>query len=169
MERTRGFEICKGYEDKNLNLPKRQTKHSVAYDIEAPEDVVVPSIWKVVFENFKKFLSGNSEFLPIKPMAIPTGIKAYFGTDEVMIIANRSSGPKKAGLLMANSIGIFECDYYNNPDNDGNIIFQYYNLFPTDTKISKGDRIGQVYFQKFLIADGDDATGERIGGIGSTN
>ncbi|MNI68230.1 Deoxyuridine 5'-triphosphate nucleotidohydrolase [compost metagenome] len=85
-----------------------------------------------------------------------------------MIIANRSSGPSKFGLVMANSIGIFECDYYSNPSNDGNIIFQYYNLFPTDLTIKKGDRIGQAYFQKFLIADDDNSQGIRQGGIGST-
>lgn len=166
--KTRGFEICKGYEDKNINLPIRHSKSAVAYDLEAPEDIVIPSIWKTVFENMKRFLSGSKEYLDIKPTAIFTGVKAYFQDDEVMIIANRSSGPKKLGLIMANSIGIFESDYYNNPDNDGNIIFQYYNIFPKDVTIKKGDRIGQAYFQKFLIADNDKADGIRQGGIGST-
>ena len=166
--KTRGFEICKGYEDKGLNIPVRSTKHSVAYDLQAPEDITIPSIWKVVFENVKRFLSGNTEYLDILPTKIYTGIKAYFGEDEVMIIANRSSGPSKMGLVMANSIGIFECDYYNNPSNDGNIIYQFYNFFPTDVHIKKGDRIGQAYFQNFLIADGDNAEGVRQGGIGST-
>lgn len=166
--KTRGFEVCKGYEDKALTLPKRQSKHAVAYDIHAPEDMVIPSIWKAVFENVKKFLSGNTDYVDIKPTAIFTGIKAYFGEDEVMIIANRSSGPSKFGLVMSNSLGIFECDYYSNPSNDGNIIFQYYNFFPTDLNIKKGDRIGQAYFQKFLVADNDEAEGIRQGGIGST-
>lgn len=166
--KTRGFEICKGYEDKGLILPTRSTKNSVGYDIHAPEDIVIPSIWKTVFENVKIFLSGKKDFLEITPTKVLTGIKAYFQEDEVMIIANRSSGPSKMGLVMANSIGIFECDYYSNPSNDGNIIFQFYNFFPTDVHIKKGDRIGQAYFQKFLIADGDNATGIRQGGIGST-
>lgn len=166
--KKRGFEICKGYENKNIHLPIRHSKNAVAYDLETPEDIVIPSIWKTVFENIKRFLSGSKEYLEIKPTSIFTGIKAYFQEDEVMIIANRSSGPKKLGLVMANSIGIFECDYYNNPDNDGNIIFQYYNFFPNDVVIKKGDRIGQAYFQKFLIADDDNAEGIRKGGIGST-
>lgn len=166
--RNRGFEICKGYEDKGLNLPIRQSKHAVAYDLEAPEDIIIPSMWKNIFENAKRFMTGNHEYLDIKPTKIATGIKAYFGEDEVMIIANRSSGPSKFGLVLANSLGIFECDYYNNPDNDGNIIFQYYNFFPTDLEIKKGDRIGQAYFQNFLIADNDETAGVRMGGIGST-
>jgi dUTP pyrophosphatase len=166
--KTRGFEICKDYLDKDMILPKRQSLHAVAYDIYAPEDIVIPSIWKNIFENAKKFISGNKDYIEIKPYAIYTGIKAYFQEDEVMIIANRSSGPSKMGLVMSNSIGIFECDYYSNPSNDGNIIFQYYNFFATDCIIKKGDRIGQAYFQKFLIADNDDAQGVRQGGIGST-
>jgi dUTP pyrophosphatase len=167
-KRTRGFEICKGYEDKEIVLPKRVTKHAVGYDLSAPEDIVIPSIWKAIFANMTKSLSGNKNFENIKPTAIFTGVKAYFGPDEVMFIANRSSGPSKKGLILSNSIGIFECDYYSNPSNDGNIIFQFYNFFPFDTKIKKGDRIGQAYFQKFLTIDNDQAEGERKGGIGST-
>ena len=46
MERKRGFEVAKGFEDKGVNLPVRKTKCSAAYDIEAVEDVVVPSFKK---------------------------------------------------------------------------------------------------------------------------
>ena len=54
--KTRGFEICKGYEDKNITLPKRGTKHSVGYDIFAFEDITIPSIWKSIFKNFKTYI-----------------------------------------------------------------------------------------------------------------
>ena len=40
--RVRGFEIAKGWEDKDIHLPKRSTKNSAAYDIEAAQDVVIP-------------------------------------------------------------------------------------------------------------------------------
>ena len=35
MDRLRGFEIAKGWEDKGINLPKRSTKNSAGYDVEA--------------------------------------------------------------------------------------------------------------------------------------
>lgn len=168
MSKTRGFEICNGYEEKGIEPPKRETKYAVGYDLSAAEDMVIPSIWRSVFENIRKFLSGKDDYVDIKPTAVFTGIKAYFGPDEVLIIANRSSGPSKKGLILANSIGVVDSDYYSNPSNDGNIIFQFYNIFPFDAKIAKGDRIGQAYFQKFLIADDDKSEGERQGGIGST-
>ena len=41
MEKVRGFEIAKGFEDKNINLPERKTKYSAAYDLEAAEDTAV--------------------------------------------------------------------------------------------------------------------------------
>lgn len=165
----RGFEICKGYENQDISLPIRKTKNSVGYDVEAAEDIVVPSIWKTIFENVKKFLSGDNDYSPIKPTLIKTGVKAYFQEDEALFLANRSSNPFKKGLILANSIGIIESDYYGNPDNDGHIMFAYYNFFPTDTIIKKHEPVGQAFFQKFLITDDDKAQGDRLGGFGSTD
>lgn len=148
---ARGFEIVKGYEDKNINLPIRKTKYSAAYDVEAAEDTLIPP--------FKK---------GIKPTLIPTGLKAYCEEDEWFMLVNRSSGPKK-GLVMANGIGVVDCDYYNNETNDGHFYFQYYNITDEDILIKKGDSIGQVIFQKFLLTDNDKAEGIRISGFGSTD
>lgn len=167
--RTRGFEVCKGFEDCEINMPIRKTKNSVGYDIEAAEDTVIPSIWKTVFTNFQKFLKGDQTYEAIKPTLVKTGIKAYFEEDEALFLANRSSHPGKKGLVLANSIGVIESDYYGNPDNDGHIMFAYYNFYPVDTTIKKHEPIGQAFFQKFLIADNDKAEGKRMGGFGSTD
>lgn len=84
------------------------------------------------------------------------------------MLVNRSSGPKK-GLIMANSIGVIDADYYNNETNDGHFYFQYINILDHDIVIKKGDIIGQVIFQKFLIADDDKSENIRKGGFGSTD
>lgn len=152
MKRLRGFEIAKGFEDKNINLPVRKTKYSAGYDVEAAEDCVIPV-----------FKSG------MKPTLVKTGLKAYCPNDEYFILVNRSSNPFKKGLVLANSIGIIDSDYYNNPDNDGHFMFAYYNFFDKELEIKKGDIIGQVIFQKYLTVDDDNAEGERKGGFGSTN
>ena len=144
--RTRGFEIAKGYEDKDIHIPVRKTKHSAGYDVEAAEDVVIPPF---------KF--------GMKPTLIPTGLKAYCQDDEFYMLVNRSSGPKK-GFVMSNSIGIIDADYYGNETNDGHFFFQYYNFKDEDLVIKKGDVIGQVIFQKYLTVDNDQAEG-----FGSTN
>ena len=89
--------------------------------------------------------------------------------DEVLILANRSSNPGKKGLILANSIGVIDSDYYGNEDNDGHIMFAFYNIKEEDIEIKKGDVIGQAIFQKYLITDDDIAEGERKGGFGSTS
>ena len=152
MERKRGFEIAKGFENSNINLPVRSTKNSAGYDVEAAEDCVIPA-----------FKPGQ------KPTLVKTGIKAYMESDEVLILANRSSNPGKKGLILANSIGVVDSDYYGNPDNDGHIMYAFFNFKAEDVEIKKGDRIGQAIFQKYLITDDDIAQGERTGGFGSTN
>ena len=152
MERKRGFEIAKGFENSNINLPVRSTKNSAGYDVEAAEDCVIPA-----------FKPGQ------KPTLVKTGIKAYMESDEVLILANRSSNPGKKGLILANSIGVVDSDYYGNPDNDGHIMYAFFNFKAEDVEIKKGDRIGQAIFQKYSVTDDDIAQGERTGGFGSTN
>ena len=152
MSKVRGFEVVKGYEDKDIHLPIRKTAYSAAYDLEAAEDIVLPS-----------FEKGS------KPILIPTGLKAYMQPDEVLIIVPRTSGPKKQGISFPHSAGIIDGDYYGNPDNDGHIFVQCINLKNEDVKIKKGEAVGQSIFQKFLIADDDQADGVRIGGFGSTD
>ena len=105
----------------------------------------------------------------MKPTLIPTGLKSYMMDDEVLMILPRSSGPKKQGIMFPHSMGVIDSDYYNNIDNEGHIFVQCINIKDTDVEIKKGDKIAQAYFQKFLITDDDNATGERIGGFGSTN
>ncbi len=148
----RGFEVAKGFEEKDIHLPIRKTKYSAGYDMEAAEDTLVPS--------FKKGMA---------PTLVPTGLKAYMGEDEVLYLYNRSSNPKKKGLILANSVGVVDRDYYGNLDNDGHIMFAFYNIKDEDIMIKKGEAIGQGVFSKYLIADEDVSSGERTGGFGSTD
>lgn len=42
MSKERGFEIAKGFENSNINIPVRKTKYSAGYDVEAAEDCIIP-------------------------------------------------------------------------------------------------------------------------------
>ena len=152
MERKRGFEIAKGFEDKGINIPVRKTSKSAGYDIEAAEDTVIPP-----------FKPGQ------KPTLVKTGLKAYCEPDEFYMLCNRSSNPGKRGLVMANSVGIIDSDYYGNEDNDGHFMFSFYNMFDHEVVIKKGEAVGQAIFMKYLVTDDDNATGTRMGGFGSTD
>ena len=180
-----GSPVREGNADKmlfeNAQLPEYQTKYSAGADFFAAEDTVVPSIWK----NIPKMIHLVSSFffvfntLPedkktknaFAPTLVHTGVKASMEDDEVLYLYNRSSNPKKMGLALANGVGVIDKDYYNNPDNDGEIMFAFYNFHPWDTHIKAGDRIGQGIFAKYLRP----TVGlrmkdvERTSGFGSTN
>ena len=150
--KIRGFEVAKGFEDKSINLPIRKTKGAAGYDIEAAEDCVI-----------EPFKPGDN------PTLVKTGLKAYMPEAEYLMLCNRSSNPKKKGLVMANSVGIIDADYYGNPDNDGAIMFAFYNVKNETVTIKKGEAIGQGIFMKYLTVDNDSADGIRTGGFGSTD
>jgi dUTP pyrophosphatase len=152
MEKVRGFEIAKGFENCGINIPERKTKNSAAYDLEAAEDVVIPS-----------YKRGDA------PTLIKTGLKAYMQEDEVLLLFARSSSFKKKGLMLSNNVGVIDGDYYENEDNDGHIMYSVINLKEEDVVIKKGEAIGQAMFQKYLKVDNDKAEGKRIGGFGSTS
>lgn len=132
----------------NVNLPKRATKGAAGYDFECAEDIICPAH---------------------KITLIPTGIKAQIDNGYYLQLAVRSSTPKKKGLILANGIGIIDEDYYNNPDNEGHIMFQVLNYTDNDVAICKGERIGQGVFLKYYLTDDDITDAIRTGGFGSTD
>lgn len=173
----RGFEVVRGKEDLGVKLPERSTKNSAGYDFFAPEDIEIePVLYKALSNFILNMLKGiknpddvsDDDMYSIKPTLVMTGVKAYMQDDEYLGMYNRSSNPKKLGLILANGVGVVDSDYYNNPDNDGEIGFAFYNIFPWKVKIKKGDKLGQGIFQKFLKSDNDNAFVTRSGGFGST-
>ena len=148
---ARGFEIVidamRKHPDKEIKLPQRGSKFAVAYDIYSPVDAVIK---------------------PMEKQLIWTDVKAYFGEDEALLINVRSSMGKQP-VIIANSQGWVECDYYSNPDNDGNLGVNLFNLGTTDYVIKAGDRIAQCMFINYLTADSGNTDAQRMGGFGSTN
>ena len=131
----------------DVKLPERATANSAGYDFFAPEDITLPA----------KTLT-----------RVMTGIKCKLRPCMVLILANRSSNPSKKGLYLANGVGIVDADYYNNPDNEGEIGFEFYNNSEEDVIISKNEKIGQGIITTYVRVEGDNATGSRAGGFGST-
>ncbi len=163
----RGFEVVTDYKEMEIHLPQRATHHSAGYDFEAAEEVVIPSIWKQLLT--RKINDNTTTEKNIKPVLVPTGIKAYMMEDEFLQLANRSSNPLKRFLLVANGVGVIDSDYYNNSENEGHIMFQFSNFGLKDRVIKKGERIGQGIFLPFLKADQDQTSHDRTGGLGSSD
>lgn len=177
--KTRGFEVVKKYQDKGINLPRRQTLASAGYDLEAAEDITIPSIWRLSFVRIFRLIRNGHQLYErdyemadeiLKPFLVPTGLKAYMPEDEVLILANRSSNTFKKNLALPNGIGVIDADYYNNPNNEGEIFVQMINYGVRPLHIKKGERIAQGIFIKYLKTDDDDPISrQRISGFGSTN
>ena len=146
--RNRGFEIVSDFKDKHINLPTRKTSKSAGYDIEAAEDKIIKAGQMAV---------------------IATGLKAYMQDDEYLGIHIRSSLAFKKNLNLVNSQGVIDADYYNNEDNEGHIMIGLINFGNEDVEITKGMRIAQAIFYKFLIIDDEKKVDTiRSGGFGST-
>ncbi len=149
MERIRGFEkVSSEINNDDVIIPRRATKHSVGYDFFSPIDITIPA----------------NGFVSIK-----TGIKIYFPEDEALFFYSRSSWANKYGICLRNSVAVFECDYYNNPKNEGEAIITLKNTTDSDFDVKKGDRFCQAVFQKYFVADNDIVVDQvRQGGVGST-
>lgn len=130
-----------------MKLPERSTKKSAGYDFYAMENIICKS----------------HEITMVK-----TGIKAKMEDNETLLLFNRSSNPKKKGLIILNGVGVVDADYYENEENDGEIAGLFYNMREEDVEIKAGDKIMQGIFVKYEKADDDEAEGERAGGFGST-
>ncbi|WP_350445975.1 dUTP diphosphatase [Anaeromonas gelatinilytica] len=149
--KKRGFEIVEDkyrkHLNKKINLPIRGSKGSAGYDFYSPETFILkPNEKKIIW----------------------TDIKSYMQEDEVLKIYIRSSIGIKRGLILCNGTGIIDKDYYSNVSNDGNIGIAITNISENEVEIKENERIAQGIFQKYLIADNDKTTDERLGGIGST-
>lgn len=143
---TTRFEAVKACPD--ATLPVRATEHSAGYDMFCAQETVVPAHCIGL---------------------IPTGVKCYLKEDQWLMIAVRSSTPKKKGLILANGVGIIDADYVDNPTNEGQIYIQVYNLLNTPATIKKGERIAQGLVMSLNTLDEDNTTGvNRTGGFGST-
>ena len=147
------------------------------------EDTVIPSLsvmTKEVLDNINVNIQSD-EYLSIKtmeeltkqgnyrPTLVPTGVKCKIPDGYYLQLSVRSSTPLKTWLLLGNSVGNIDADYYGNPTNDGAIYFQIINLSPFNIQIKKGDIIGQGILLPYETTENDIPGGERTGGFGSTS
>ena len=171
------FEIISDYKNKGLNIPTRKTMKSAGYDFEVAEDVVIPS-WSELFatmaEKTRKEMTLDdmatfTKKMKTKPTLVPTGIKCQMADDEYLELSVRSSCPLKHWLILANSVGIIDSDYYNNPDNEGHIMVKLYNPNNDEFELEKGTAFCQGIFVPFGVTLDDKVKKNRNGGFGSTD
>ncbi len=173
------FEKVKRFADADFNLPVRKTKNSAGYDFEVAEDICIPTwtsqlmaLAKVTPQPKEPYsleeIAALTKQIKTKPTLVSTGVKCHLEEGYYLELSVRSSTPLKYWIILANSVGIIDADYCDNPDNEGEIFFQVINMSPFDIYLKKGDIIGQGIIKRYEITDDDKAIGERQGGFGST-
>ena len=132
--------------DKSLPLPTYQTAGSVGFDIYSREDIEI-----------------NSHEIAL----IPGNIIVETPPGYMLLVALRSSTPRKKGLIKPHGIGVIDNDYCGEGDE---IKVQVYNNTDHSVKVEKGERIAQGIFVKIDKFDWEevDMMGKTRGGFGST-
>ncbi len=145
------FEIVENkhrkFPDIDISIPEKGSKFSAGYDFKSNETYTLKPNEKHIFWTDIKVKISRVSFL--------------------MLIVRSSIGIKK-NLRLANTIGIIDADYYENPDNDGNIGICLHNYGDTAIEIKKGDRIVQGIVIPYISFEPLGEIKPRDGGIGST-
>jgi len=133
--------------DLSLPLPVYETDGSVGFDILAREETQIPS----------------KEIVLVPGNIIVEVPKGY-----MLMVASRSSTPRKKGLLPPHGLGIVDHDYCGEEDE---IKIQVYNFTDKSVKVLKGEKIAQGVFikiNKLQWKEVSDMRKNSRGGFGST-
>lgn len=130
-----------------IRLPERATSGSAGYDFYAP-------------------FAFTAE--PGEEIKIPTGIRAYIEPGWVLTLYPRSGLGFKFRLMLNNTVGVIDSDYYYS-DNEGHIHIKLFNGGSRRLEIAAGEAFAQGIFLPFGITQDDSATAKRNGGFGSTS
>jgi len=130
-----------------IKLPKRATTGSAGYDFYSPIDFTLA---------------------PGEMIKFPTGIRVRIDKGWVLMMFPRSGLGFKYRLQLNNTVGIIDSDYFG-AQNEGHIFIKLTNDGDRLLTVHAGDAVVQGVFVPFGIVTGDDASGQRIGGFGSTS
>ena len=128
-------------------MPRYQTEESAAFDLASSEDAVIA---------------------PKEIKLLHTGLIIEAPKEHFLVIAARSSLPKKKGLTVAQGIGIVDRDY-SGPEDE--IRLQVFNFTDQSVEVKKGERLAQGIFLKADKVQWEEVKEMRPksrGGFGST-
>ena len=134
--------------DSSLPLPVYETEGSVGFDLLARESVTVS---------------------PGKIELIPSNVIVEVPKGYMLVVASRSSTPRKKGLTQPHGFGIIDHDYCG-PDDEVKI--QVYNFSGEVVQVERGEKIAQGVFvriDKFEWEEVSEVKKDSRGGFGSTN
>ena len=133
--------------DATLPLPKYESSGAVAFDVITRETTTIE---------------------PGATGLIPGNVIVKVPDGYALVLAPRSSLPRKKGLVLPHSIGVIDQDYHGEKDE---LLVQVQNITKEPVTIERGERIAQGMFVKVERAEWmevDSHGAATRGGFGST-
>ena len=133
--------------DKTLPLPEYKTPGAVAFDLCARVTMIIE---------------------PRAIESVPMNIIVQIPIGYTLLLASRSSAPKKKGLAIPHGIGIIDLDYCGPGDE---LKAQVQNITDAPVTVERGERIAQaliVPIARVELVERELATTASRGGFGST-
>ena len=133
--------------DQSLSLPKYETAGACCFDMYSRETMAIG---------------------PNKVELLPSNLIIEVPEGYMLIVASRSSAPRKKGLLIPHGIGIVDQDY-NGPEDE--IVIQVLNFTEKEVVVQRGERIAQgciVPIEKVEFEEVERIGEISRGGVGST-
>ena len=130
----------------NLELPTRATSGSAGYDFHTPLCIHLD---------------------PGQSVIIPTGVRCRMNPGWMLMLVPKSGLGFKFRLMMDNTVGIIDSDYYFS-DNEGQMRIKMTNFGDKVIDLNENAKIAQGIFIPYGITEDDNAVGKRNGGFGST-
>lgn len=134
--------------DQSLPLPVYETSGSVGFDLLAREDCVIH---------------------PGTITLIPSNVIVEVPAGYMLMVASRSSTPRKKNLTPPHGFGVIDHDYCGPQDE---IKIQVYNFGTAPVTIARGEKIAQGIFvrvDKCVFEEVSHIKNESRGGFGSTD
>lgn len=133
--------------DTTLPLPAYATSGAAAFDVVTRETTVIE---------------------PGAIGLIPGNVIVKVPEGYMILIASRSSSPRKKGLVFPHGIGILDQDYHGPKDE---LMVQVQNITKEPVTVERGERIAQAAFVRVDKAEWEEVEGhgaETRGGFGTT-
>ena len=132
-------------------------------------DAVLPRHESAGAAGFDLAASVDMTIAPREVTLVPTGLVIAVPAGHFLGVFARSSTPLKRGLMVANGVGVVDCDYCGPTDE---IKIEVFNFTDAPVQVRRGDRLAQGIVIPYVRAEWietDAPSAPARGGFGSTD
>jgi len=138
----------------SIKLPERGTGDAAGYDLFAPYPIrLKPGESLMVWTDVKCDIP-EGKFLDLRPRSSSGG---------------KPTQAVNPQIILRNTVGTVDSNYYSNPSNDGNMGLFLKNVGEAIWEAPCGAAIVQGVVKDYYVSTDDTTTDERVGGFGSTD